>query len=267
MNHLAPLNLPNLPAQYRGMLERIEAAMPEIRAGADNFHKSASQFKVATLDVTPLTPLRTMKQILAECERTRQALEEAHIKVQKNKIEIRRREHKLLNGADAFDKEVASIEITELQWQNANIEDSMRGAVRKLAYLAGQYQQLLAAHRSRTGRDLTEEDYEREEVRYQIMTAFKQAWIAANARGGQIDEGNLIYLFDLGIPLSAACAEIGARYHLERELLKQGKVATHEDLLAWLAALADKFSDCPAAFAKARGLTLLDATALSTAAE
>ena len=57
---------------------------------------------------------------------------------------------------------------------------------------------------------ITEEDYEREEARYHIMTCMKQALNAARARQGIIDEGNLIYLFDLGINAAQAQAEVFA---------------------------------------------------------
>lgn len=242
----------SLPVEYKGMLERIESSLPIIRDGSEKFHKSASQFKMATLDITPLTPMRTMKQILAECERTRQALEEAHVRIQKNKVEIRRREYALSNGADVFDKELASIEITELTWQNTNIENAMKGAIRKLTYLAGQYQALLKSH------PLTEEAYEKEESRYHVMTAFKQALCAARANGGRIDEGNHIYLFDLGINGEQAQREISAYFDAERK-----KPYTHKETLEWLERVADKFGSCPNDFAAARGLNTLDQKALT----
>ena len=45
---------------------------------------------------------------------------------------------------------------------------------------------------------------------YHVMTCLKQALNAARARGGVIDEGNLIYLFDMGINSAQAQAEIYA---------------------------------------------------------
>lgn len=260
MNDLILKSLSTLPAEYRGMLDRIASDMPAIQAASENFYKSASQFKTVTLDNTALTPIRTIKQILAECDRTVQALQEAHFKVEKNKVEIRRRERKISNGGDEFDKDLWALEAEELRCQNENIGNVMAGAVRKLAFQMGQYRLVLDT----LGKDgITEGDYEKEEARYHIMTAFKQAWIAANARGGHIDEGNLIYLFDLGIPLAAARAEIMDRYNLEQEMWQKKKqVATHESTMQWLRDLADKFVTCPQVFAAARGLAVRDEAAL-----
>jgi hypothetical protein len=251
MNDLVVTALAGLPAEYQTMLEGIAASMPAVGRASENFHKSASQFKTATLDNTHLTPFRTIKQTLAEIDRTRQALEEAHIKRSKNNIEIRRREAK--TPADTFDQELARVEITELRWINTNIENSMRGAIRKLAFQIAQYRAVLAHLKKDT---FTEADYEREEVRYHILTALKQGWIAANARGGYIDEGNLIYCFDLGLPLMVVRAAIKARYDVEEKMLQENKQFEHVDTLAWLSALAAAFEKYPGIAAKARGLSL-----------
>jgi len=253
MNDLVITAIAGLPAEYQTMLDTIGEAMPAVHRDSENFYKSASQFKSAMLDNTALTPFRTIKQTLAEIGRARMALEEAHIKIAKNRIEIRRRES--INPSDTFDAELAQVEIREIEWQNANIENNVRGAVRKLAFQIAQYKSVLSA----LGRDsFSEADYEHDEVRYHIMTAFKQGWIAANARGGRIDEGNLIYLFDLGIPLAAARAEIQDRFDLEQSLLAEKKIPTHASTLEWLASLAEKFADSPEVFAMARGLTVRD---------
>lgn len=250
----------HLPAEYQGMLARISQGMPAVLQGADQFYKSASQFKMFTLDNTALTPIKSLKQMLAEIERTRGALAEAHFKLEKSKIEIERKQSKLTNGGDHFDKRLLQIEITELQYTNGATENYMRGAVRKLSAQVAQYQRLL----KQMGKtELTEADYEREEARYHLMTAFKQAWIAANSRGGHIDEGNLIYLFDLGVPLAEARAAIRARFEREEQLLAEGKSYSHADTVEWLSKLADLFADNPEIAAKARGLALLDVGSLN----
>lgn len=248
-----------LPEKYRSMLADIQTSMPTISAASENFYKSASQLKSAVIDSTSLTPYKTIKQILAEVDRTVLALQKAQVQVKKNDIEIRRRQSKI--HTDPFDAELASVEIVDLLCDSENTEKNIRGAIRKLAFQISMYKSILSA----LGKDsFTEEDYELEEVRYHIMTAFKQGWIAANARSGHIDEGNLIYLFDLGIPLAAARAEIKSQFDLEQSLLTKNKVLSHTKTLEWLAALAERFMNNPEVFAKARGLILQDSSLLLT---
>ena len=81
--------LPSLPKQYRGMLTHIEETMPAIKQSSANFYKSHSQFMGTMLDVTAISPIRSVKHTLAEIDKTRQALEEAHINLLKKDIEMR----------------------------------------------------------------------------------------------------------------------------------------------------------------------------------
>jgi len=105
--------------------------------------------------------------------------------------------------------------------------------------------------------------YEVEENRYHIMTAMKQALISARPRGGSIDEGNQIYMFDLGISGAQAQAEVYAYLHFENELIKKGQAPTHEHTMKWLEACADKFADDPKKFTERRGFTILDKQSLT----
>ncbi|NBR25530.1 MAG: hypothetical protein EBU08_17485, partial [Micrococcales bacterium] len=75
-----------LPAQYSPMLEKIDAVLPLAKIDTENFNKSSSQFKVATLDVVDLTPINSAKHLLAVIQRTRQALEEASITLRRKQL-------------------------------------------------------------------------------------------------------------------------------------------------------------------------------------
>ena len=81
--------------EYNVMMQNIDAKLPAVMQAATNFYKGHSQFMNVTLDVTPLTPLRSIYQSLAEIEQTRAALQENHFKMKKAEIECRRKEAKL----------------------------------------------------------------------------------------------------------------------------------------------------------------------------
>ena len=119
----------------------------------------------------------------------------------------------------------SQIEMIELMNNNRNIENSMKGAIRKMSFLMTQYRSVL----DHIGKDhITEEDYEREEKRYHVMTALKQALNSARPRGGVIDEGNSIYLFDIGVNVSHAQAEIFNYLKIENEMIANGQAPSHE---------------------------------------
>ena len=254
---------PLVKKEYKNMLENITNTLPAIKQTSSNFYKSHSQFMGVMLDVTAITPVRSVKHTLAEIDKTRMALEEAHIKMRKKEIELREKEHKLKSDIDMteFEKEMLEIEILEIKVNMNNIQNSITGAIRKMSFFTNQYKSIL----KKMGKeDITEEEYEKEESRYHVMTCLKQGLNAARARGGVIDEGNLIYLFDMGINSAQAQAEIYAYLKMENDMMDKGQAPTHEMTMQWLEACADKVQGDAEKFAERRGFTLYDEKSLNT---
>jgi hypothetical protein len=96
------------------------------------------------------------------------------------------------------------------------------------------------------------------------MRAFSQALAAARARQGLIDEGNFIYLQDLGINGAAAQRELVAYLEAEQNLLNEGIVPTFEMQRDWLRAVGEKFAPEVSRYAEARGLIPFVDAALGT---
>ena len=256
-------NSPLVKKEYKQMLTNINATLPAIKQSSSNFYKSHSQFMGVMLDVTAITPIRSVKHTLAELDKTRMALEEAQLKMMKKDIELRQKEKKMADGdyKDEFERELLDTEILEIKVNMNNIQNSVSGAIRKMNFFTNQYKSIL----KKLGKDdITEEEYEKEESRYHVMTCMKQALNAARARGGVIDEGNLIYLFDMGINSAQAQAEIYAYLKMENKLMDEGKAPTHEMTMQWLEACADKFSGDAEKFAERRGFKLYDEESLNT---
>jgi len=256
-------NSPLVKKEYKNMLANIRNTLPAIKQTSSNFYKSHSQFMGVMLDVTAITPIRSVKHTLAEIDKTRMALEEAHLKMMKKDIELRQKQ-KELNKADYKDeleRELLETEILEIKVNMNNIQNSITGAIRKMSFFTNQYKSIL----KKIGKaDITEEEYEKEEARYHVMTCLKQALNAARARGGVIDEGNLIYLFDMGINSAQAQAEIYAYLKMENKMMDEGKAPTHEMTMQWLEACADKFENDSVKFAERRGFKLYDEESLNT---
>ena len=256
-------NSPLVKKEYKQMLTNINSSLPAIKKSSQNFYKSHSQFMGVMLDVTAITPIRSVKHTLAELDKTRMALEEAQLKMMKKDIELRKKEKELEDGKydDQFERETLETEILEIKVNMSNIQNSISGAIRKMNFFTNQYKSIL----KKLGKDdITEEEYEKEESRYHVMTCLKQALNAARARGGVIDEGNLIYLFDMGINSAQAQAEIYSYLDMENKLMREGKAPTHEMTMQWLEACAAKFSKDAEAFAERRGFKLYDEESLNT---
>ena len=256
-------NSPMVKKEYKVMLENINKTLPAIKQSSSNFYKSHSQFMGVMLDVTSITPVRSVKHTLAEIDKTRMALEEAHLKMMKKEIELKEKEKQLADGdyKNEFERDRLEVEILEIKVNMSNIQNSISGAIRKMNFFTNQYKSIL----KKLGKeDITEEEYEKEEANYHVMTCMKQALNAARARGGVIDEGNLIYLFDMGINSAQAQAEIYAYLKLENDMMEKGQAPTHEMTMQWLEACAAKFSQDANKFAERRGFKLYDEESLNT---
>ena len=244
----------SLPSKYSPMLQKIDEVLPLAKVDTENFNKASSQFKVTTLDVVDLTPINSARHLLAIIQQTRQALEEASISLRRKQLSLKRKELDLM-ASEGTDTEELVIDIDELKMNIANIEESGRGAVRRLANALDQYQIILNS----LGKDhLTELDYEQDQARYHIMTAFNQALTAARARGGLIDEGNHIYLSQLGINGAVAQREITALLEAEQESLNSGIAPSQEGVIKWLNLIADKFEKYPEQYATIRNMTTIN---------
>ena len=251
-----------LPKKYKGMLKHIQESMPSIKNSSSSFYKSHSQFMGVMLDVTHLTPMRSIKHTLAEIDKTRKALEQAHLTIKENDLKISIREKKLEeNNLDYLQRELLELKILKLKIDGANTLNSIQGAIRKMSFFTTQYKNIL----KKIGKDkITEKDFEEEEEKYHIMTAMKQALNAARSRGGQIDEGNLIYLFDMGINSAVAQKMIFEYLDKENQMIKNGKNPSHEMTLEWLNECVSVFQNNSKVFAQKRGFKLIDEKSLLT---
>ena len=254
------IQLPQAKPEYQSMLLNIQEKAPAIRQASSNFYKSHSQMMSVTLDVTAITPIRSIKHTLAEIEKTKSALQEGYFRMKKNEVKLKKLERKLMNEKDDLEREMLEVKINEMEANAASSRGYVEGAVRKLNFFSNQYDNLM----KKIGKEeLTEEDYELEEIKYHIMTCMKQALNSARPRNGIIDEGNMIYLFDLGINAAQAQAEVYAYLNWENELLKNNKAPEHHHTVQWLEACADKWAHCPSDFANSRGFDIMDKTSLT----
>ena len=257
-----PCEIKTLPKTYQTMLQKINTCLPAIMKNQTAFFKSQSQFMDNMLTVTAATPIRNLRQISAEINKAKSALDEAYFKIEKKKVMILKKEKQLKTTSDDIDKRLLEIDIAKLTNQIEHTNDYMLGAIRKISAYVEQYNLIL----KKSGKEsFTEEDFEREESRYHIAKAFEQGLIAARSNGGRIDEGNHIYLHQIGINGGIAQLEVTSYLDKEWKLIEAGTDPTHQMVVDWLNHLMDKYEKHPALYAESKGMTLLDTTSLGKA--
>jgi len=245
-----------LDKRYKTMLSNISKSLPEVKKLSSNFYKSHSQFMGVMLDVTAITPVRSIKHTLAEIYAVKQALEQGQINLAENNILIRKREeHIIKKNLTGLDREHMELKILKLRVANEGTKEGMQGAIRKMSFFITQYKSIL---KSIGKKSITEKEYEEEEIKYHIMTCMKQALISARSRNGIIDHGNLIYLFDMGINSGVAQKEVFDILKKENEMLENNETPTHGMELDWLEHCANLFKNDCENFANRRGFKLRD---------
>lgn len=240
----------NLPEKYNQMVAVLKENSAEITRATNVFQKTQSQTMDSLLTVTALTPIRNLRQMLAEMKRLKQSLGEAYFRLEKNKIKIKKKTDKLKSITDGIDKELIQIKINELQWQNQNIMENVSGAIRKLTSYTIQFK----AVQDKYGLlGFTEADFEEEEEAYHISKACQQGLSAARSHNGIIDEGNMIYFQQLGISGAVIQNEMFEFLRKEQDILAKGGEPSHLMEIEWILCMIKKFKGCTKKFLEYRG--------------
>ncbi len=246
--------------EHADMLADIKEGMPEIIRATSLFGKSQTQCMDNNLTVTHLTKHRNVRQILAEVTSARSALREAHFGNWKKSIEVQMKREEA-KEEEGLKRQLLEVEALELESQLEETKLYVSGAIRKVANYLVQYNSILE---SKGIKGFNEVDVEEEEEEYHIMKAFEQGLCAARAHGGFIDEGNQIYLFQLGINGGVAQALLSGFLAYEQRMMmledsegkpKEGQEPSHELVLKFLQDMAKKFKGCTKKFAQWKGMT------------
>src|SRR5210317_2676885 len=100
------IQLPAAKPEYKSMLANIQEKAPAIAQASSNFYKSHSQMMSVTLDVTAITPIRSVKHSLAEIEKTKAALQEGYFRMKKDEVKLKKIERKITQEEDHLEREL-----------------------------------------------------------------------------------------------------------------------------------------------------------------
>ena len=231
---------------------------------AEAFHKQGSQLKMVTLDVTEHTPVGIARHLVAIIERTRSALRESEINVRRAELDREEAEDRAAAAVDRITRERAHLDALEAGNRVDSTRAAQRGALRKLTQALREYEAIC----EQLGVDvITEDMVEENDVTHHLMRAMSQALAAARARGGLIDEGNHIYLQDLGVNGAAAQRELTAYLEAEQNLINEGRVPTFHMQVDFLRRFAERYGPQVHQYVHHRGLLPLIEEALANPKE
>ena len=225
--------------------------IPVIEKESKSFGKTQSQFMDNFLTISHPTPLRNAAQILAQSNNLVMALKEAQLKESENLLKIEKLQKKLEKEVDETERKLISVKIHRIEHGLHTSKLYIEGAIRALTNYAQQYENIMS---SSGYSEMSEEDYEKEEVNYHIMKAFSQALCAARSRGGLIDEGNHIYFYQLGINGGLAQLYVTKFLEYEAQQMQNGNFVGPDFTHSFLLEMASVFKNCPEEISKIKGL-------------
>lgn len=218
-----------LPTQ---VADFVSSRLPAISAKTDPINRSNTQTTLTMMTLTMMngqSPLRQVRQILAEISAKKSALAEAQVNYAKLKCQD-------IIGDD----EVANAERRLNGYRLHSLEVSVENAIKDIATLISAYDALVANHGIE---NWTEEDMERAEARHHVRRGFELLYRNL-IEGGSAREASIEYLQQFGVHIQVALAEVSGYILATEELIRNGGRPTASSLEDFLDSMAEKYEYC-----------------------
>ena len=218
------------------LMARVSAGLPAIQNQTRVFDRQNSQ---TTLTLTTLTmlsgqsPMRMMRQVMAEIEKRQAALYEAQYNVAKSKSKL----EKLLDRKDDLNS-VEQADAIKLQHSITMTENKANGSLKDIAILMDAYDSI---KKNNDIDNWSEVEFEQEEKAHHTRRGFELLYrnLIEYGRG---KEATLEYLQQYGVHVQLAIAEVSGYTTLVNNLVANGDKITSLHLEDFLDEMRDKYS-------------------------
>ena len=245
---LAKLEEINLPSIGRQSLEKIMSRLPE----ADRARNTAGRKNTAvmnqlmTLSMAGDEPYRHLRQILAQIETKRNALESNYFRYKKNQIKLK----KLQGKKD----ELSLIKYQELQTGIDRSKLYIEGALKEIGIFQDAYDEIRKTFRIPENWDET--DSEKAEIWHHINCAFRYAFQEMMGTG-VLGRGSAEYLSQFGIHPQSARKHLHDYIIQNEKLMEEGQEPTIDHYFKILDEMANKYQAAHKSVMKRMGLKQL----------
>ena len=189
----------------------VDHAIENSRELQNIWNHSHSQWDWKHINLSYHSPYKNMRQIAAEINNKKNALNDAKWRQVKNEVKIRKIEEKLEKGDLNYWKEVdLKIKLTQFKEGMAEGMLYIEGAMKDILALNELYEQLKAKVS-----DFSEADYEKEESKNHLKRSIVQC-IRDVRQGGSITKGEQEYLEQIGV--NPGKMQLLIRQYLQKEM-------------------------------------------------
>ena len=228
--------MPALSAVNPAAVAKVSERMPELAEKTKIFDRNNSQTTISMMTLTMLngqSPMRLLRQILAEVERRKMALAEAQLSHAKVLAEI-----EALDASEQTPVVQAEARLKRISLDS--MEGKINGSIKDIATLIDAYDSIKATHGID---DWDEKSFEDEEKRHHVRRGFELLYRNL-IQGGRAHEATIEYLQQYGVHVQIALAETSSYISAVNEAIKDGKMVTASNLEDFLDAMADKYKHC-----------------------
>jgi hypothetical protein len=219
------------------LMVRVSTGLPAIQNQIRIFDRQNSQTSLTLTSLTMLngqSPMRMMRQVMAEIEKRQGALYEAQYNVAKSKSKL----EKLLDRKDNLSK-VEQADAIQLQHSITMTENKANGSLKDIAILMDAYDSI---KKKNDIDNWSEAEFEQEEKAHHTRRGFELLYrnLIEYGRG---KEATLEYLQQYGVHVQIAIAEVTGYITLVNDLVARGDKITSLHLEDFLDDMKDKYSN------------------------
>ena len=211
---------------------KVNEFLPEIEEKTRAFDRNNSQTTLGLMTLTMLngqSPMRMMRQVMAEIEKRKMALAEAQVSHAKTVKEMQ----ELEGNVDP----VAEAEYRQKSVSLSTMENKINGSFKDVATLIDQYNNIKTANNID---EWDEEAFEAEEKRHHVRRGFELMYRNI-LDGGRAQTATIEYLQQHGVHPQVALTETSGYVKHSSDQISNGVLLHSNDLEDFLDQMADKY--------------------------
>jgi len=215
----------------------VNEYLPELDEKTKFFDRNNSQSTLAMMSLTMLnghSPMRMMRQVLAETEKRKMALAEAQVSHAKALRNIDKLQDKLFNDPD---NNVLSAKLRAAFVSIEMMESKINGSFKDIATLINAYNNLKEAHGVE---DWSEEEFEESEIRHHVRRGFELMYRNL-MDGGRASTATIEYMQQYGVHPQVGYKEVQGYIKIVNDMIHNNQIPHSNHLEDFLDEMADKY--------------------------
>ena len=221
----------------KNAVAKVNEFLPELDSKTKYFDRNNSQSTLSMMSITMLngqSPMRMMRQIMAEVEKRKMALAEAQVNHAKQLEEIEELQTKLQIDPD---NNLLNAKLRQVMVGITMHESKINGSFKDIAVLIDSYN---AIKENNGIEDWDEEQFEREEKRHHVRRGFELMYRNL-MDGGRASTATIEYMQQYGVHPQVGLVEVQSYMNSVTDRMNNGVMPHANDLEDFLDAIADKY--------------------------